>query len=94
MNHSLEGRWQPLFAELDGEEAPVEVLQQTEVELSDGRYYVRFGHLTADQGQEVRTRPLRPPPCSFNRRRPGRRRKRVAPLEPGPCPCRAPPGDW
>jgi uncharacterized protein (TIGR03067 family) len=50
MPHALEGRWQPLFAELDGEEAPVEVLQQTEMELSDGRYFVRFGHLTADQG--------------------------------------------
>ncbi len=50
MNHSLEGRWQPLFAELDGDEAPVEVLRQSEVELSHGRYCVRFGHLTADQG--------------------------------------------
>lgn len=50
MHHSLPGRWQPLYAELDGEEAPVEVLQQTEMELTAGEYFVRFGHLTADHG--------------------------------------------
>ncbi|MDP1578773.1 MAG: hypothetical protein Q8M02_00745 [Candidatus Didemnitutus sp.] len=47
---SLEGIWQPLYAELDGEEAPTEVLQQTEVELCDGGYFVRFGGVTSDQG--------------------------------------------
>lgn len=47
---SLEGIWQPLYAELDGEEAPAEVLQQTEVELRDGAYVVRFGGESSDQG--------------------------------------------
>jgi uncharacterized protein (TIGR03067 family) len=48
--HSLDGLWQPLYAELDGEEAPVEVLQQTEVELMEGKYCVRFGGVVADEG--------------------------------------------
>ena len=47
---SLEGRWQPLYAELDGEEAPQEVLQRTEVELAGGRYTVRFAGEAADGG--------------------------------------------
>lgn len=48
--NSLEGRWQPLYAELDGEEAPAEVLQQTEFELAAGTYTVRFGGVAADTG--------------------------------------------
>ncbi|MBA4137256.1 MAG: hypothetical protein C0518_08075 [Opitutus sp.] len=48
--NSLEGRWQPLFAELDGEQAPVEVLQQTELELTAATYTVRFGGVAADTG--------------------------------------------
>ncbi len=50
---SLEGLWQPLYAELDGEEAPLEVLQKTEVELADGKYTVRFGGVAADQGTYI-----------------------------------------
>jgi uncharacterized protein (TIGR03067 family) len=45
-----EGHWQPLYAELDGEEAPMEVLEQTELELKAGAYTVRFGGIAADQG--------------------------------------------
>lgn len=50
MIRSLEGRWQPLYAELDGEQAPQEVLQQTEFELAAGIYTVRFGGVAADTG--------------------------------------------
>jgi uncharacterized protein (TIGR03067 family) len=48
--HKLEGTWQPLYAALEGEEAPTEVLQRTELELADGVYTVRFGGVAADQG--------------------------------------------
>jgi uncharacterized protein (TIGR03067 family) len=48
--NSLEGRWQPLYAELDGEQAPQEVLQQTELEFAAGIYTVRFGGTAADTG--------------------------------------------
>lgn len=47
---TLEGIWQPLYAELDGQQAPVEVLQQTEFEIRGGSYFVRFGRVTADTG--------------------------------------------
>ena len=47
---SFEGIWQPVYAELDGEEAPAEVLQQTVVEFSDGEYFVSFGGQISDQG--------------------------------------------
>ena len=50
----LEGLWQPLYAELEGEEAPVEVLQQTEVELTADAYTVRFGGVAADCGTYAR----------------------------------------
>lgn len=46
----LEGLWQPLYAELDGERAPREVLEQTEFEIRGGTYFVRFGRVTADTG--------------------------------------------
>jgi uncharacterized protein (TIGR03067 family) len=48
--HSLEGRWQPLYAELDGEPAPLEVLQQTEFEFTADRYAMRFGGIVSDRG--------------------------------------------
>lgn len=48
--NSLPGRWQPLYAELDGEQAPAEVLAQTEFELAAGIYTVRFGRIAADTG--------------------------------------------
>ena len=50
MNDSLEGIWQPLYAELDGEETPRMVLDKMEVELADGNYTVRFGGVAADHG--------------------------------------------
>lgn len=50
MNPTIEGRWRPLQAELDGKAAPMEVLEQTEVEFAGGRYSVRFGHFVADEG--------------------------------------------
>ena len=55
---SVEGRWQPLYAELDGEQAPTEVLAQTEFELTAGAYTVRFGGIAADTGAfEVESAP-------------------------------------
>jgi uncharacterized protein (TIGR03067 family) len=50
MNESLEGIWQPLYAELGGEEAPKMMLDKMEVELAAGKYTVRFGGETYDQG--------------------------------------------
>lgn len=50
MSHPLEGRWQPVYAELDGEEAPKMMLDKMEIELVGGEYAVRFGGMTADQG--------------------------------------------
>ena len=47
---SFVGIWQPVYAELDGEEAPIEVLQQTVVEFSLGEYFVSFGGEISDQG--------------------------------------------
>lgn len=46
----LEGRWQPLSAELDGEQAPAEMLQQTELVLTSSTYAVRFGGEISDRG--------------------------------------------
>lgn len=50
---SLEGTWQPLYAELDGEEAPKMMLDKMELELAGGEYAVRFGGVTGDQGSYV-----------------------------------------
>lgn len=50
MSHSLEGLWQPVYAELDGEETPRMVLDKMEVELAGGKYTVRFGGVAADHG--------------------------------------------
>lgn len=50
MPGSLEGIWQPLYAELGGEEAPKMMLEKMELELAGGKYAVRFGGLTADEG--------------------------------------------
>lgn len=47
---SLSGRWQPVYAELDGEEAPKMMLDKMEIEFTGGEYAVRFGGQTADQG--------------------------------------------
>ena len=46
---SPEGIWQPLYAELDGEEAPKMMLDKMELELTGGEYAVRFGGVTAAQ---------------------------------------------
>jgi uncharacterized protein (TIGR03067 family) len=50
---ALEGIWQPLYAELGGEEAPKMALEKMEIELADGKYAVRFAGLTADHGTYV-----------------------------------------
>ena len=50
MSFNLEGRWQPVYAELDGKEAPKLMLDKMEIELTGGEYAVRFGGVTADQG--------------------------------------------
>ena len=50
MSPALEGRWQPLRAELAGQSAPAAVLEKTEVELSGGHYTVRFGGEVSDHG--------------------------------------------
>ena len=47
---SLEGIWQPLSAEHDGEAAPKAVLERMEIELAGGKYTVRFGGVVADHG--------------------------------------------
>lgn len=50
MSLNLEGRWQPVYAELGGKEAPKMMLDKMEIELLNGEYAVRFGGVTADQG--------------------------------------------
>ena len=50
MKHPLEGLWQPVYAELDGEEAPRMFLEKLELELSSGKYTVRFGGEASDHG--------------------------------------------
>jgi uncharacterized protein (TIGR03067 family) len=47
---ALDGLWQPVYAEMDGEEAPKMLLDKMEIELTGGEYAVRFGGITADQG--------------------------------------------
>ena len=46
----LEGIWQPLYAEIGGEEAPKMMLEKMEVELAGGQYTVRFGGEIYDYG--------------------------------------------
>lgn len=48
--YSPEGLWQPVYAELDGEEAPRMALEKMELELLAGKYTVRFGGETSDEG--------------------------------------------
>lgn len=50
MHSPLEGRWQPVYAEFEGAEAPKMMLDKMELELTAGNYAVRFGGTTADQG--------------------------------------------
>jgi len=50
MNENLAGLWQPLYAELGGAEAPKMMLEKMEIELTEGRYTVRFGGETYDEG--------------------------------------------
>lgn len=47
---SLEGIWQPVDAELNGEAAPAMMLEKMEVELTADRYVVRFAGVAADHG--------------------------------------------
>ena len=53
MNTDLEGVWRPVYAEMDGEEAPKMMLDKMEIEFVGGEYAVRFGGVTADQGTYV-----------------------------------------
>ncbi len=48
--HALQGLWQPVYAEFDGDEAPKMMLDKMELDLSGTDYAVRFGGVTADQG--------------------------------------------
>ncbi|PAW68052.1 MAG: hypothetical protein B9S34_03550 [Opitutia bacterium Tous-C1TDCM] len=50
MHASLDGLWQPTSAEFSGAKAPAEILERTELELSLGRYTVRFGGESSDAG--------------------------------------------
>lgn len=47
---ALDGIWEMVRAEFDGDEAPELVVIQTEVELRDGTYFVRFAGRVADRG--------------------------------------------
>ncbi len=47
---SPEGIWQPVSAEHDGEQAPKMMLDRMEIELTSGKYTVRFGGVAADHG--------------------------------------------
>lgn len=49
--NQLEGLWQPVYAELDGEEAPRMFLEKLEFELTSGAYTVRFGGEASDHGR-------------------------------------------
>ena len=53
MHKDLEGIWQPVYAEMDGEEAPKMLLEKMAIEFTGGEYAVRFGGVTADQGTYV-----------------------------------------
>jgi uncharacterized protein (TIGR03067 family) len=55
MSPSLEGIWQPLYAEHDGEEAPKMVLDKMELELAAGKYTIRFGGEAVDSGTYTTT---------------------------------------
>ena len=50
MKHPLEGTWQPVYAELNGEEAPRMFLEKLELHLTAGKYTVRFGGEASDHG--------------------------------------------
>lgn len=47
---ALDGIWEMVRAEFDGETAPDDVVGATTVELAAGRYAVRFGNAIADEG--------------------------------------------
>lgn len=46
----ISGTWQMVRAEFDGETAPDEVAQRTEIEFTTTRYIVRFAGKPTDQG--------------------------------------------
>jgi uncharacterized protein (TIGR03067 family) len=48
--NSLAGTWQPFQAELDGEQAPAEVLANTSLTLGAREYEVRFSGQISDRG--------------------------------------------
>ena len=47
---NLPGKWRPVRAELDGQEAPAMALDRMELVLSDSTYTVRFAGEVHDQG--------------------------------------------
>lgn len=50
MTSAIDGIWEMVRAELDGEAAPELVVTKTAVELGDGAYIVRFDGEIADRG--------------------------------------------
>jgi len=46
----ISGTWQMVRAEFDGENAPDEVVQRTEIEFTATRYIVRFAGKATDRG--------------------------------------------
>ncbi len=47
---TIDGRWQLLRAEMDGEVAPELLTMKTELEFKSGEYIVRFGGNITDRG--------------------------------------------
>ena len=48
---SIDGIWELIRAELDGEQAPEMITTKTELALADGTYEVRFAGEVADRGE-------------------------------------------
>ncbi|MEO6004463.1 MAG: hypothetical protein ABIZ04_20580 [Opitutus sp.] len=53
--HSLQGSWQMVRAEHDGQHAPDFVAEQTILELSAGLYRVSYSTKAIDEGQWIQT---------------------------------------
>jgi uncharacterized protein (TIGR03067 family) len=50
MSSAIDGIWEMVRAELDGETAPEMFVGKTEIELARGAYVVRFGGVISDRG--------------------------------------------
>ena len=55
--HPLQGRWQMVRAEHDGQQAPQLVAEQTILELSADRYQVSFAGKKIDEGRWIQGEP-------------------------------------